>query len=72
MCFDLEKKNFENLVYYYAARLKLIQKGNTPYKVLRSSERYNLQKAGILVFQRGARTLALSQEAVDLLNGDDH
>lgn len=68
MSLDLDKRNFENLIHFYAAKLKLVQKGNDPYKVLTASERYNLQVAGILVYKTGIKTLELSKEAIDILN----
>jgi len=67
--FNLEKKNFENLVYYYRAKLRHIHKGGDPYKVFTKGEIKKLTDKGILVVVYGGTyRKGLSQEAIKILN----
>lgn len=69
MSFDLEKKNFENLVHYYGAKLRQIQKGGDPYKIFTGGEIKKLTSNGILVaVYRGTYRKGLSREAIKIVN----
>lgn len=45
---DLEKINFENLVYYYAEGLRMIQAGESATGCFSTLERRRLKKRGVL------------------------
>ena len=68
MPFDLEKQNLENMVYYNASKLKLVQRGWNPTKLFTIPERKRFQNAGILVRGLWNTKMMLSSEAEGLLN----
>lgn len=68
MSFDIERQNFENLVHYNANKLRLIQRGWDPYKVLALAERKRLVEAGILINESKNDDVSLSDEAKEILN----
>lgn len=49
MSFDLETKNFENMVHHNSSKLRLIQKGWSASRVFTLSERKRLKREGILL-----------------------
>ena len=68
MAFNVERKNFENIVHYNSPKLRLIQRGWDPYKVLTTVERRRLINEGILVNGNEMNEAFLSEEAMELLN----
>ena len=69
MSFDIERKNFENLVHHNYSKLKLIQRGWNAFKIFTLSERKCLKREGILL--RGISNnsrLQISEEADRILN----
>ncbi len=67
MSIDLEKKNLENLVYFYATELKRVQKGEDPYEILTRAERGRLLDTRILRLRRGETRFELTLEAKKIL-----
>jgi len=68
MSFDVERQNFENMVHYSANKLRLIQRGWDPYKVLTLTERKRLVEEGILISESRNGDIILSDEAKEILN----
>jgi len=68
MAFDLDRQDFENMVHYNSTKLRLIQRGWDPYKVLTLAERKRLIKEGILLNSNRFNEAFLSDEAMVLLN----
>jgi len=69
MSFDMERKNFENLVHHNSSKLRLIQRGWNAFKVFTLTERKRLKREGILL--NGPRInsrLFISKEASKILN----
>ncbi len=69
MSFDMERKNFENMVHHHYSKLRLIQRGWNAFKVFTFSERKRLKREGILL--NGPRInsrLFISKEAKMILN----
>jgi hypothetical protein len=68
MSFDVDQQNFENMVHYNSNKLRLIQRGWDPYKVLTTIERKCFVKEGILLNGNRIDEYFLSEEAMELLN----
>jgi len=68
MAFNVKRKNFENIVHYNSPKLRLIQRGWDPYKVLTTVERRRMINEGILVNSNEMNEAFLSEEATELLN----
>ena len=49
--FDIEEKNFENMVIFNKSKLLQIIKGKSAYKLFSSSARKRLRDTGVLVFE---------------------
>lgn len=67
MSIDLEKKNLENLVYYYASELRRVKNGDDPYEILTRAERGRLLDTKILRLGRGDTRFELTLEAKKIL-----
>ena len=72
MSIDLEKKNLENLVYFYATELKRVQNGEDPYEILTRAERGRLLDTKILRLGRGETRFELTLEAKKILEHTSH
>jgi len=69
MNFDMERKNFENLVHHNYSKLKLIQRGWNAFRIFTFSERKRLKREGILLGGISHTTpLLISEEADRILN----
>ena len=66
--FDLEARNFENLVYFYADRLVQVQRGRSVFELFNRRERNRLREYGILGYRRGSRDMVLTIIAEEILN----
>jgi hypothetical protein len=68
MSSDVDRQNFENMVHYNSTKLRFIQRGWDPYKVLTLQERQRLIKEGILINGSRNDNIILSEETIKLLN----
>ena len=68
MTFDVDRQTFENMVHYNSTKLRFIQRGWDPYKVLTLQERQRLIKEGILINGSRNDNIILSEETIKLLN----
>lgn len=68
MSFDIDRQNFENMVHSNSTKLRLIQRGWDPLKVLTLAERKRLIKEGILLNSNRFNEAFLSDVAMELLN----
>lgn len=66
--FDLEARNFENLVYFYADRLVQVQRGRSVFELFNKRERNRFREYGILGYRRGFRERVLTRRAEEILN----
>ena len=66
-CFDLEARNFENLVYFYADRLVQVQRGRSVFELFNKREIGRLREYGILGYRRGSRDMILTSRAEEIL-----
>ena len=70
--FDLEARNFENLVYFYADRLVQVQRGRSVFELFNKREIGRLREYGILGYRRESRDMVLTiraERARDFLAG---
>ena len=67
---DIEKKNFENLVWFYREELEKVSRGNRASEIFPKGLRRRLLDMGVLVYRKGRHNLKylLSQSAIELLN----
>lgn len=69
MSFDMERKNFENLVHHNSSKLRLIQRGWNAFNVFTLTERKRLKREGILLSGSNINSrLIISKEASKILN----
>jgi len=67
--FDVEEKNFENMVLFNKNKLLQIIKGKSAYKL--SSARKRLRDTGILVFENDVTGLVVSEKAFLVLSREE-
>ena len=65
--FDLEARNFENLVYFYADRLIQVQRGRSIFELFNKREIGKLREYGILGYRRESRDMVLTIRAEEIL-----
>ena len=65
--FDLEARNFENLVYFYADRLIQVQRGRSIFELFNKREIGRLREYGILGYRRESRDMVLTIRAEEIL-----
>ena len=65
--FDLEARNFENLVYFYADRLVQVQRGRSVFELFNKREIGKLREYDILGYRRGSRDMVLTSSAEEIL-----
>ena len=69
--FDVEEKNFENMVLFNKNKLLQIIKGKSAYKLFSSSARKRLRDTGILVFENDVTGLVVSEKAFLVLSREE-
>jgi len=65
--FDLEARNFENLVYFYADRLVQVQRGRSVFELFNKREIGRLRDYGNLGYRRESRDMVLTIRAEEIL-----
>jgi len=67
---EIEKKNFENLVWFYREELEDVNKGNRASDVFPKGLRRRLLDVGVLVYRKGRHNVKylLSRATMDMLN----
>ena len=66
---DVEKKNFENLVYIYRSNLRRLVNGRNVYAIFTSRERKRLLKDGVI--KKVIQGLQISDKAMKILSNND-
>ena len=66
--FNLEEKNFENMVFMHRGQLRRVLKGVNAYKVFSAREINKLRNDRILIYSRNKRTLVVSEKAQKIIN----
>ena len=66
---DVEKKNFENLVYIYRSNLRRLMRGRNVYTIFTSRERKRLLKDGVI--KKVIQGLQISDKAMKILSNND-
>jgi len=64
---DLDRKNFENIVFYHRSRLRRVVSGENPFRLFTRNERVHLVKHGILTYKRGVSKMVLMDKAREAL-----
>ena len=67
--FDLDEKNFENLIHLHLKELLRVARGENAHDVFSVSEKRRLDKAGILSYVDGVRNLHLTSKTKTKLLG---
>ena len=67
---EIEKKNFENLVWFYREELEDVNKGNRASVVFPKGLRRRLLNVGVLVYRKGRHNVKylLSRATMEMLN----
>ena len=67
---EIEKKNFENLVWFYREELEDVNKGNRASDVFPKGLRRRLLDVGVLVYRKGRHNVKylLSRATMEMLN----
>ena len=67
---EIEKKNFENLVWFYREELEDVSNGNRASKVFPKGLRRRLLDMGVLVYRKGRHNMKylISRAALEMLN----
>ena len=67
---EIEKKNFENLVWFYREELEDVNKGNRASAVFPKGLRRRLLNVGVLVYRKGRHNVKylLSRATMEMLN----
>ena len=67
MGLDLEKKNLENLTFFYRDRLERVLDGENAYRLFTRNERMRLVKRGILMYRKGISEMHVTEVARKIL-----
>jgi hypothetical protein len=66
--FNLEEKNFENMVFMHRGQLRRVLKGVNVYKVFSAREINKLRNDRILIYSRNKRNLVVSEKAQQIIS----
>ena len=65
--FNLETRNFENLVYFYASKLRRVLAGENVSSVFTGTERSKLVIVGILEYGKSRKDIVVSLKTQEIL-----